>query len=45
MQADIAANPDSTSRYSQGLSSPMRTRSASPSTMCVWGEIGYAATT
>ncbi len=40
MQADIAANSDSTIRYSHGSSSPVRTRSESPSTMWVWGEIG-----
>ena len=40
MHADIAANSDSTVRYSQPASSPVRTRSESPSTMWVWGEIG-----
>ena len=43
--ADSAANSDSTMRYSQGASSPVLTRSESPSTMCVCGEIGYAAIT
>src|SRR6478735_7032362 len=45
MQADIAPNSDSTMRYSQGSSSPVRTRSDSASTMWVCGEMGYAATT
>ena len=45
MAADIAPNSDSTMRYSQGASSPVRTRSESASTMCVWGEIGYAEIT
>ncbi len=40
MQADIAPNSDSTIRYSHGASSPVRTRSLSPSTMWVCGEIG-----
>ena len=40
MQADIAANSDSTIRYSHGSSSPVRTRSERASTMWVWGEIG-----
>src|SRR6478736_2621099 len=45
MQADIAPNSDSTMRYSQGASSPVRTRSERDSTMCVCGEMGYAAIT
>ena len=45
MQADMAANSDSTVRYSHAASSPVRTRSESGSTTCVWGEIGYAAIT
>src|SRR5665811_1542369 len=45
MHADIAPNSDSTIRYSQGLSSPVRTMSDSASTMCVCGEIGYAGIT
>src|SRR6188768_4081432 len=44
MAADIAANSDSTIRYSHGASS-LRTRSESASTMCVCGEIGYAEIT
>src|SRR6478735_9489802 len=43
--ADIAANSDSTRRYSHGASSPVRTMSESASTMWVCGEIGYALTT
>jgi hypothetical protein len=38
--ADIAPNSDSTSRYSQGASSAVRTMSESASTMWVCGEIG-----
>src|SRR5688500_17720709 len=45
MQAESAPNSDSTIRYSHGASSPEATRSESPSTMWVCGEIGYAATT
>jgi hypothetical protein len=40
MHADIAPNSDSTIRYSQPSSSPVRTRSESDSTMWVCGEIG-----
>ena len=40
MQTDIAANSDSTMTYSQRSSSPDRTKSESPSTIWVWGEIG-----
>lgn len=40
MQADMAPNSDSTIRYSHGLSSPVRTRSDSASTMWVCGEMG-----
>ena len=40
MQTESAANSDSTVTYSQGASVPSRTRSESPSTMWVWGEIG-----
>src|ERR1700693_5599719 len=42
---DIAANSDSTLTNSHGASSPLLTSCASPSTMCVCGEIGYAQTT
>src|SRR5574340_367538 len=45
IHADMAANSDSTSRYSQRASCPDRTRSERLSTTCVWGEIGYAAIT
>ena len=45
MQADMAPNSDSTIRYPQAPSSPVRTRSDSASTMWVCGEIGYAAIT
>src|SRR5438034_11325032 len=45
MQADRAPNSDSTMRYSQCASSPVRTRSDSDSTMWVCGEIGYAEIT
>src|SRR4029453_18277276 len=45
MQAESAANSDSTSRYSHGVRAPVRTRSERLSTMCVCGEIGYAAIT
>src|SRR6478736_6562540 len=45
MHADMAPNSDSTMRYSHDASSPVRTRSESDSTMCVCGEIGYAAIT
>ena len=45
MHADMAPNSDSTMRYSHDASSPVRTRSDSDSTMCVCGEIGYAAIT
>src|SRR4051812_43746963 len=45
MHTDIAANSDSTLRYSHPVRVPACTSRASPSTMCVWGEIGYAATT
>ena len=38
--ADSAPNSDSTIRYSQGCSAPVLTRSESPSTTCVCGEIG-----
>src|SRR3954453_13528620 len=40
MHTDIAPNSDSTLRYSQPVSSPAATMRASPSTMCVCGEIG-----
>jgi hypothetical protein len=40
MQADMAPNSDSTMRYSQSASSPVRTRSDSDSTMWVCGEMG-----
>ena len=40
LQADIAANSDSTIMYSQGSISPVRTMSESFSTMWVCGEIG-----
>src|SRR3954447_17334945 len=45
MQTDIAENSDSTLMYSHGASVPSCTRAESPSTMCVCGEIGYAAIT
>src|SRR5690349_14738045 len=45
MHADMAPNSDSTMRYSHDVSSPVRTRSARDSTMCVCGEMGYAAIT
>src|SRR5512146_3273755 len=45
MQADIAPNSDSTIMYSHDASSPVRTRSERDSTMCVCGEMGYAAIT
>ena len=37
---DMAANSDSTLMYSHGERSPRFTIAESPSTMCVWGEIG-----
>src|ERR671933_1404526 len=42
---DIAENSDSTLMYSHGASSPPFTSADSASTMCVCGEIGYAAIT
>src|ERR671933_1771137 len=42
---DIAENSDSTLMYSHGASSPPFTSADSASTMCVCGEIGYAAMT
>src|SRR5689334_23873404 len=45
MQTDIAANSDSTLRYSHGASAPVFTSDDRPSTMCVCGEIGYAPIT
>src|SRR5271157_2938327 len=42
---DIAANSDSTFTNSQGASSPLFTSWERFSTMCVWGEIGYAQMT
>jgi hypothetical protein len=45
MHADIAANSDSTRRYSHGDSSPRRTSTDRASTMWVCGEMGYAGTT
>src|SRR5689334_2112850 len=41
----MAENSDSTLRYSQGASEPSFTRAERASTMCVCGEIGYAAMT
>jgi hypothetical protein len=40
MHADSAPNSDSTMRYSQCFSAPVRTRSESDSTMWVCGEMG-----
>src|ERR687884_1425339 len=45
MQTDIAENSDSTLMYSHGASVPCFTSAESASTMCVCGEIGYAAIT
>src|SRR5689334_8785921 len=45
METDIAANSDSTLTNSHGASSPVLTSCESPSTMCVCGEMGYAAIT
>src|SRR5215208_1083918 len=45
MHADIAANSLSTLRNSHEPSSPAFTICESPSTMWVWGEIGYAQMT
>src|SRR5918912_546574 len=45
MQTDIAENSDSTLMYSHGASVPSFTSAESASTMCVCGEIGYAAIT
>src|ERR671932_1246796 len=45
MQTDIAENSDSTLTYSHGRSVPSFTSAESASTMCVCGEIGYAAIT
>src|SRR3954451_11643638 len=45
MQTDIAENSDSTLMYSQGASVSVFTSADSASTMCVCGEIGYAAIT
>src|ERR1041384_2437172 len=45
METDIAANSDSTFTNSHGASSPVLTSCESPSTMCVCGEMGYAAIT
>src|SRR5271165_7141125 len=42
---DIAANSDSTLTNSHGVSSPIFTSWERFSTMCVWGEIGYAQMT
>src|SRR3954452_25062716 len=42
---DIAENSDSTLMYSHGASVPSFTSAESASTMCVCGEIGYAAMT
>src|SRR5688572_2510856 len=42
---DIAANSDSTLMNSHGASSPVFTSCESASTMCVCGEMGYAAIT
>src|SRR3954447_2072162 len=42
---DIAENSDSTLMYSHGASAPSFTSADSASTMCVCGEIGYAAIT
>src|SRR6185295_13155700 len=41
----MAASSDSTLVSSHGASSPVFTSWESASTMCVWGEIGYAAMT
>ena len=45
MDADIAANSDSTLTNSHGESSPVLTSCERFSTMCVCGEIGYAQIT
>src|SRR5215207_6963401 len=45
MHADIAANSLSTLRNSHDPSCPAFTICESPSTMWVWGEIGYAQMT
>src|ERR1017187_3829494 len=45
IDADIAANSDSTLTNSQGASSPLLTSRERFSTMCVWGEMGYAQMT
>src|SRR3982751_1060686 len=45
MHTDMAANSGSTLRNSHGASAPVFTSADRPSTMCVWGEIGYAPIT
>src|SRR5271157_1198261 len=45
IDADIAVNSDSTFTNSHGVSSPLLTSCERFSTMCVWGEIGYAQMT
>src|SRR4051812_36900423 len=45
MHTHIAANSDSTLMKSHGATRPGLTSADRPSTMCVWGEIGYAPIT
>src|SRR6476620_3202923 len=45
MATDMAENSDSTLMNSHGASVPSFTSADRRSTMCVWGEIGYAAMT